>query len=62
MFSTPSSWTSANSFSAFAGVSRTQPCDAGRPMFLVSSDPWMAWPFWVKKIENGIGASSHSLE
>ena len=24
--------------------------------------PWMAWPSWVKKIECGIGASSHSLE
>ena len=39
--------------------SRTQPCDAGRPIevWLV---PWMAWPCVVKKIELGIGASSHS--
>jgi hypothetical protein len=62
VLSTPSCWTSANSFSAFAGSSRTQPCEAGEPSRLVSRLPWIAWPFWVKKIENGIGASSHSFE
>jgi hypothetical protein len=49
-----------NSTRAFSGSSRTQPCDAGRPMLRVCSVPWMAWPCRVKKIECGIGASSHS--
>ncbi len=30
-------------------------------MLRVCSVPWMAWPRVVKKIEFGIGASSHSL-
>jgi hypothetical protein len=58
----PSAWTSANSVAALEGASRTQPCEARRPSERVALLPWIACPRSVKKIECGIGASSHSLE
>jgi hypothetical protein len=54
--------TSANSLVAFAGWTRTQPCDAGVPRRRTANEPWMAWPAVVKKIECGIGASSYFFE
>ena len=41
---------------------RTQPCDAGDPRRRIALLPWIACPAGVKKIECGIGASSHSFE
>ena len=59
---TPSARTSANSVAALEGASRTQPCDARRPSERVALLAWIACPRSVKKMEWGIGASSHSLE
>ena len=58
----PSARTSSNSLAAFAGEMRMQPCDAGDPRRRIALLPWIACPAGVKKIECGIGASSHSFE
>ena len=58
----PSAFTKAKSSAEWARDRRTQPCDAGRPSAATCPVPWMAWPISVKKIELGMGASSHSRE
>src|SRR6478609_8029550 len=59
---TPSALTMANRVAAFSRDRRTQPWDAGEPRRFTESVPWIAWPFLVKKIAFGIGASSNSFE
>src|SRR5262245_46699711 len=54
--------TRANRLVAFAGSTRTQPCEAGEPRRRTANEPWIAWPESVKKIECGIGALSYFFE
>ena len=59
--SAPCLRTMANNVAAWAGESRTQPCEAGRPRLPTAFVPWIAyWPW--KKIECGIGALSYLAE
>ena len=55
-------FTRLNRVAALRTDRRTQPCEAARPRLRTWLVPWMAWPWVVKNIAKGMGASSHSFE
>ena len=55
-------FTRSNRMAAFGGASRTQPCEAGLPRWVMLAKPCVAWPCMSKKMVFGIGALSHSCE